>query len=114
MDPSLLCVVQAEGPMRHSFWIGVAILTVGSHAHAQTNAALPANIEAPGWLEGKVTEVYAQSDTFRAQCDRLAQATNLHIRVSLDTTIPHFCRAFTVISRKRGVVCAEVHMPASS
>ena len=101
--------------MRHSFSIVVAIIiALVSSVQGKTESVLPANVVVPGVLAGIVTEVYLHSDTFRAQCDRIAQASHLHVSLKFDVYIPHACRAFTTITRKEGTLCAEVHLPPST
>ena len=101
--------------MRNPFPIViVAIISVISSAQAKGGPVLPANLHVPDVLAEVVARAYDQSPTFRAQCDRLAQATNLRVSMKLDVQIPYSCRAFTVITRTGGVLCAEVHLPASA
>jgi hypothetical protein len=97
--------------MRKSFAIAIAIISLCSVIHAKTGALLPPNVGVPGVLAGTVAHVYEQSTTFRAQCDRMAQAQNLRVTVKMDFNIPSTCRAFTMIRRSRGFLCAEVHLP---
>ena len=101
--------------MRKLFSIAVAIITVvsGAQAKSKTASILPANFDVPDVLVGIVSDVYVQSETFRAQCDRLGRATNMQVSLRLDARIRPSCRAFTVITRKNGTLCAEVHLPPS-
>jgi hypothetical protein len=101
--------------MRNLFSIAVAIIAVVSSAQAKTKTSsiLPANFDVPNVLVDIVSDVYVQSDTFRAQCDRLGRATNMQVSLRLDSRIRPSCRAFTVITRKDGILCAEVHLPPS-
>src|SRR5437870_3423446 len=100
--------------MRNLFLIGVVIISVISTTQAKTASTLPANFDVPNLLAGIVMHVYEESDTFRAQCDRLAQAQNIRVSMRLDTNIGSTCRAFTIIQRKRGMLCAEVHLPPTA
>jgi hypothetical protein len=101
--------------MRNLFClVAAAIISVVSIAHAKTDGVLPVNLEVQDMLARDVTQLYSQSPTFRAQCDRLAQAQNLHVTMKVDTAIPHSCRAYTIITRTKGVLCAEVHLPPTA
>ena len=100
--------------MRNLFIVVVAIISVVSSAQVRTEGVLPADVEVPDALSRDVTQLYSQSATFRAQCDRLAQAQNLRVSMKLDVAIPHSCRAFTVITRTRTQLCAEVHLPPTT
>jgi hypothetical protein len=100
--------------MRNSFCLAAAIVSAVSIAHARTDDVLPANLEVQDMLVREVKQLYIQSPTFRAQCDRLAQAQNLRVTMKLDAAIPHSCRAYTMITRRRGMLSAEVHLPAAT
>jgi hypothetical protein len=80
----------------------------------EADSVLPDNFELPGVLEARVTDVYGQSATFRAQCDRLAKMPNLKVSVRFDTGMRSSCRAFSVIRRQGHALCVEVHVPPSS
>jgi hypothetical protein len=67
----------------------------------------------PALFSRDVARMYNQSATFRAQCDRLAQAQNIRVSIQADLHIPRSCRAYTIIRRTRGMLCAEVHLPVS-
>jgi hypothetical protein len=103
--------------MRNLFIIvSTAIISVVATAQARTDGVrtagvLSANFEIPNMLSRDVSQLYGQSPTFRTQCERLARATNLHVRMQLDAAIPSSCRAYTIITRKHGMLCAEVHLP---
>jgi hypothetical protein len=75
---------------------------------------LPVNVDLPRNLEQSIRRIYDRSATFRAQCERIARAHHLRIRVRLDTAIPHTCRAFTVVQRRPGKIDADVHLPPSA
>jgi hypothetical protein len=96
--------------MRNSSWIALAIITMSSGAHTRAGSRLPENLEMPAYLANAVTHVYEQSETFRAQCDRLAQAQNVRVRVRFDFNMRCQCRAFTIINRERGSLSAEIHV----
>ena len=100
--------------MRNLLALALSIISVVSGVQVRTASHLPENIDVPNFLVETVDQVYAQSDTFRAQCDRLGQAQNLRVKLQLDLQIPSVCRAFTTINRTRGVLCAEVHLPATA
>ena len=100
--------------MRNSYWIAFAIITMLSAARTKAGSTLPANVDMPDFVADVVAHVYERSETFRDQCDRLAQAHNVHVRVTLDVNMRASCRAFTIITRRRGVRCADVHVPPGS
>jgi hypothetical protein len=95
------------------FIIVVAITAVVSHAHAQTADSFVAALNVPAVFSRDVTQLYNQSATFRAQCERLAQAQNIRVNMQLDVSIPQSCRAYTIIRRARGMLCADVHLPVT-
>jgi hypothetical protein len=98
--------------MRKSTRIVIGIVALlFSGAHPQGDAVLPANFDLPGDLSAIVTHVYAQSPAFRAQCDRLATIQHLHVTVRLDANMRRSCRAFTVITHRRDMMRADVHVP---
>jgi hypothetical protein len=74
-------------------------------------STLPANVELLSDLQGVLQQIYDRSETFRAQCARIAAASNLHVRVQVNLSIPRVCRAFTVIRRQGRVIWAEVNVP---
>jgi hypothetical protein len=96
--------------MRNSCLIALAIISVFSGARAKADSRLPANLDLPGYLAAVVTHVYEQSETFRAQCGRLAQARDVRVRAGFDFSMRCSCRAFTVFSRERDVLVAEIHL----
>jgi hypothetical protein len=108
--------------MRNSFILVVAIIGLVSGAQVttegktegKTERVLPANFDVQDMLSREVTDLYGQSATFRAQCDRLANAQNLRVSMELDVAIPHSCRAFTVITRTPSALCADVHVPPTA
>src|SRR5947207_841912 len=100
-----------EETMRHSYWIVFAIITVFSGAQPKADSVLPDNFELPRDLAVTVTELYGQSATFRAQCDRLAQTPNLRVAMRFDGNMRSSCRAFSIIRRRGGSLCVEVHVP---
>jgi hypothetical protein len=94
------------------FIIVVAIISVVSSAHAQTTDSFLAALNVPDLLSRDMAQLYNRSATFRAQCDRLAQAQNMRVSLQADPNIPQSCRAYTIIRRTRGMLCADVHLPA--
>ncbi len=98
--------------MRNSYGITLALITVLLSAQTKARSVLPENFDLPPDLAVPVMQVYEQSATFRDQCDRLAQARGLQVSVRFDFGMPSTCRAFTIIRRSSGKLCAEVHMPA--
>ena len=98
--------------MRNSYSLVLAaFIAVFFSVTTKGDAVLPQNLELAADLVPIVAQLHAQSATFRAQCDRIAQAQNVHVCLNLDVNIRHSCRAFTVITRRRGVLRAEVHVP---
>src|SRR6187397_814429 len=102
------------GTLSKSFIIAIAIISVASSAYAQTAESFLSTLNVPAMFSRDVTHMYNRSATFRAQCDRLAQAQNIRVSIQLDVNIPLSCRAYTIITRTRGMLCAEVHLPVSS
>jgi hypothetical protein len=74
---------------------------------------LPANIDLPRDLERVLAKIYRASATFRGQCDRIAAAGTLSVKLRLDTNIPGSCMAFTRFQKKGHAVYADVHLPPS-
>jgi hypothetical protein len=72
---------------------------------------LPANIELVPYLAATLEEIYDHSSTFRAQCQRIADAPHLRVSVQLDGWMRSSCRAFTMIRRRQGFIDAQVHLP---
>ena len=101
------------GKLSTSFIIVIAIIGVASSAHAQTAESFLSTLNVPAMFSRDVTDMYNQSATFRAQCDRLARAQNFRVSIQADPNIPLSCRAYTIIRRRRGMLCAEVPLPVS-
>jgi hypothetical protein len=100
--------------MRNSYRLVCAIITLSLGIHLQAKPVLPENFDMPRELLNVVTEVYAQSATFRAQCDRLSQTPNLRVTMRFDINMRSSCRAYSVIKRRQGQLCAEVHLPVNT
>ena len=106
--------------MRIEGWVGVTAVILamfGGVIAAEPQRCLtplPANVNLPRDLERAITRIYDRSATFRAQCERIAEAGNVTITVRIDTAIPAHCRAFTVVQRRNGRIRAEVHLPPNS
>ena len=106
--------------MRIESWVGVTVvllmMCVGAiHADEQQcrRSLLPANVDMPRDLERVIRRIYDRSPAFRAQCERIARAGNLRVRVRIDTAIPSRCRAFTIVQRQGHDIRADVHLPPS-
>ena len=105
--------------MRIESWVGVAsvslMLLCGSLASADgrrcVRLTLPANVEFFSDLNHVVQGIYDRSPTFRSQCERIARASNLRVRVHINTRIPRVCRAWTVVQREGFQIRADVHLP---
>ena len=100
--------------MRVRRWCAVLLVLVfgvPSASRAQQEicgAAIPANIDA-GLLVHDMIALLRRSDTFRAQCDRLAQSS--HVRVKIDIALALDGRAQTAIHRfASGAITADVEL----
>jgi hypothetical protein len=107
--------------MRIESWTGVtAICLMLSSAlivakqEPRTRVMLPANVELLSNIGEGLEQVYDRSPTFRAQCERIANAQNLQVRIKIDPSIPGRFRAFTSIWRSGRYIRADVHLPPSS
>ena len=108
--------------MRHSFSIvsvALILLLASAHAGAKTEEAkkcstgqvLPANLFVPRDLIPVLERIYTRSSTFKAQCERIAGTPNLRVSVRIDITMRTFCRAYSLINRRQGILRADVHLP---
>jgi hypothetical protein len=77
-------------------------------------STLPSNVELAADLGEVLQRMYDRSPTFRSQCERIANATNLRVRLHLDTRIPRVCRALTIVKRQGYEIRADVHLPPAS
>ena len=75
---------------------------------------LPSNVDMPRDLARVIRRIYDRSPAFRAQCQRIASAHNLRVRVRIDTSIPTRCRAFTIVQRQGHDIRADVHLPPTN
>ena len=75
---------------------------------------LPANVELPRDLARVLERIYQRSPAFRAQCERIAAASQLRVKVRVNTAIPSRCRAFTIVTRRRHAIVADVHLPPTN
>ena len=108
--------------MRIESWVGVAmvglVLLSGSATSAENGrcgrSTLPANVEFFSDLNRVVQRIYDRSPTFRWQCERIASAPHLRVRVHINTRIPRVCRALTVIQRQGFQIRADVHLRPGS
>ncbi|RPI52418.1 MAG: hypothetical protein EHM55_16555 [Acidobacteria bacterium] len=107
--------------MRIELGAGVAVLCAmlsgGVMAAEQPQqcrpSTLPANVELLADIGGALRRIFDRSPTFREQCDRIANATNLRVRIRIDALIPSRCRAFTIVRRRGYEIHADVHLPPS-
>ena len=98
--------------MRNSYSFVLALfIAVLSCGFVKADAVLPANLEMPDYLVPVVAQLYAQSATFRSQCDRIADMPRVQVSVRLDVNMRSSCRAFSIITHRRGALFAEVHVP---
>jgi len=107
--------------MRIESWVGVTVSVVllcGSATSADERecrrSTLPANVEFFSDLNRVVQRIYDRSPTFRSQCERIAKASNLRVRVYLNTRIPPAYRALTVVYRQGIEIQADVNVPPGS
>ncbi len=108
--------------MRIESWAGVVVLCAmvsGSSATAVAwqqcrSSTLPANVELLADIGRALQRIYDRSPTFRAQCERIAGAQKLRVRIRIDPSIPSRCRAFTIVRRQGFEIQADVHLPPSS
>ncbi len=108
--------------MRIESWVGVTavLLLMFSGAMAADEqqrcprSPLPSNVDMPRDLARVIRRIYDRSPAFRAQCQRIASAHNLRVRVRIDTSIPTRCRAFTIVQRQGHDIRADVHLPPTN
>ncbi len=75
---------------------------------AECESALPANIN-PGLFRREMVRLLERSQTFRAQCRRIASAPYTRVRFDVGFTLPPDARAETVIERfDAGALIASV------
>ena len=87
---------------------------IGAEAQQCRRVPLPANILLLHDIEEDVQVIYDRSPSFRAQCDRIAEAEHLRVTVRIDPAIPSRSRAFTILQRRGRDLSAEVHLPPSA
>jgi len=105
--------------MRIESWVGVlvsVVLLYGSSMSAderecRRRSTLPANVELFSDLNRVVQRIYDRSPKFRSQCERIAKASNLRVRVHVNTRIPPAYRALTVVYRRGFETEADVNLP---
>jgi hypothetical protein len=104
--------------MRVLSWAGVTtvcLLLCGGAISAEEQQCLrrqlPSNVEFTAGLAQVVQRIYDRSPTFRAQCERIGAAAHLSVVVRINTSIPGWCRAYTIISRRGWDIHASVHLP---
>jgi hypothetical protein len=105
--------------MRIESWVGVTIVvsllfTGVASADEQHGFQLPANIGLLHDIRLAIQFIYERSPSFRAQLVRIAEARNLRVTIQIDPSIPHRCRAFTIVRKRGHRIRAEVHLPPSS
>jgi hypothetical protein len=96
----------------------VLLLVCVSSASAERRqcrrSTLPSNVELLADLDEVLQRIYHRSATFRSQCERIARASNLRVRVHINTRIPRLCRALTIVQRQGYEIVADVHLPPAS
>jgi len=80
------------------------------HLHVD---AMPPNLEVAPAFQSKVDLMLRRSSTFRRQCQRIANAPHLRVRLDLDgQPKPRGTRARTAITRRSGgTITAEIALP---
>jgi len=104
--------------MRTESWVGTVLVLVVVSCGAGRSAEpddqclrLPANIELSQDLSRIVQDLSDRSPTFRAQCELLARADQLRVRVRIATSMPSRCRAYTTVTRQGREIRADVFLP---
>lgn len=107
--------------MRIVSWVGVTavcLIVSGAAASAEPQqcrrSTIPANVELYSDLSRALQHIYDRSATFRSQCERIASASNLQVRVFIKVSFPSHCRAFTIVWRQGRQIRADVYLPPSS
>ena len=107
--------------MRTRSWVGVTAMllvtfvgAVGADEQQCRRAFIPSNVDLPRGFERTLLRLIERSPTFRSQCERIANADNLRVTVRIDTLIPSYCRAFTIVHRRGLQIRADVHLPAGA
>ena len=91
-------------------WVGAA----SAERKQCRRSTLPSNVELMADLGEILQRMYDRSPTFRSQCERIAKASNLRVRIRINTRIPKVCRALTVVQRQGYEIRADVHLPPAS
>jgi hypothetical protein len=117
------CVVRSSLLTRVLSFTFISILSLGliSGGQARVLAAsddtlsIPANLHVSPGLQARFKEMLTASATFRSQCQRLADQTELYVRLTIDPRLADgSIRARSVISRLQGgAVVAFVSIGAS-
>ena len=93
----------------------VIVSAVNGGAERCQRPSLPRNVELFADFGHAFQRIYQRSPTFRAQCERIGDASNLRVRVRLNAALPRSCRAFTTVERySGGIIRAEVSLPPGS
>jgi hypothetical protein len=107
--------------MRAESWVAVTavcLIVSGVAASAEPQqcrrSMLPANVELYSDLSRPLQHIYDRSATFRSQCESIAGASNLRVRVFIKVRFPSHCRAFTIVRRQGFQIRADVYLPPSS
>jgi hypothetical protein len=87
---------------------------IGAEPQQCLLSSLPANVELPRDLARVLERIYQRSPAFRAQCERIADASHLRVTVRVNTAIPSRCRAFTIMTRRGDRIMADVHLPLTN
>ena len=93
----------------------VIVNAVDGGAERCVRSPLPRNVELFADLGHVFQRIYERSPTFRAQCERIGEASHLRVRVRLNAALPRSCRAFTTVERySGGIIRAVVYLPPGS
>jgi hypothetical protein len=80
----------------------------------QCPRTIPANIQVAHDLARVLEDIYRRSATFRAQCERIAAADSLSVKLRIDTAMPSRCRAYTIVQRRGYDIVADVRLPPTN
>jgi hypothetical protein len=88
----------------------VFVLVCSSRLSAQQQSSSPSNVDA-GLVSAELRALLRVSDTFRAQCARIAADRRAHVRVSIAYGLESGARAQTTFRRYRsGALFADVEI----
>ena len=94
----------------------VCVLTIRvTHAEDQCERCIvPPNVDLPSDFAKQFEIIYARSETFRDQCERISGADHARVTVRLNPTLPRSCQALTEVRRRGRSIFADVQLRPSS